>query len=183
MSLLELSLALLALLITPGPTNAVLAVAGAQTGLIAGLRLIPVVLLCYLCTVLPLAMWGAPVLHQMPVLRPVLTGLAALWVARLAITLWMRPVTAGAQSVSARQIALTTLLNPKALIFGLVLMPATPQIASGLAIFTALVPLASAVWVGLGVGLLARFGPWLNRGAAVWLAVLSLLLAAKALAG
>ncbi len=75
MTLMELSLALLALLITPGPTNALLALSGAQNGMRAGLRLIPIVLVCYLCTVLPLALWGAPILHRLPLLRPILPGL------------------------------------------------------------------------------------------------------------
>jgi len=185
MTQIELTLALAALLITPGPTNALLALAGAQSGLAAGLRLIPVVMLCYLCTVLPLSLWGAPVIAQVPVLRPILTGLAALWVARLAFRLWHLPAVSRDQSqpVTATQMAITTALNPKSLIFGLVLIPASPPIPAGLGLFVLLVPLISALWVGLGAGVLSRSGPWLNRGAALWLATLSLLLAAKAFAG
>lgn len=185
MSMMNLSLALLALLITPGPSNALLALAGAQTGLRDGLRLIFVVTLCYLAVVAPLALYGAQLLHGLPVLRPIVTGLAALWVARLALRLWSLPAagTRATASVGPRQIAVTTLLNPKALIFGLVLIPATPKVWAALALFALLVPLASLIWLALGAGLLSRAGPWLNRGAAVWLALLSLGLAAKAFAG
>lgn len=185
MTLLELNLALMALLITPGPTNAVLALAGAQAGLRAALRLIPVVLLCYLCVIVPLVLWGAPMMDHLPLLRPVLTGLAALWVARLAFGLWHLPAvhSAAAQQVTVRQMAVTTLLNPKSLIFGLVLIPAAPAIWPGLIGFAVQVPVVSALWAGLGARVLSRSGPWLNKGAAIWLALLSLLLAAKAFAG
>lgn len=185
MTMINLSLALLALLITPGPSNALLALAGAQRGLRAALHLIPTVLLCYLVVVVPLALFGAHLLHGLPILRPIVTGLAALWVARLALGLWTlpSPTAQSTPSVGTRQIAITTLLNPKALIFGLVLIPASADPWRALAIFAALVPLASVIWLALGAGLLSRAGPWLNRGAAVWLALLSLGLAAKAFAG
>ncbi len=185
MTLMELNLALLALLITPGPTNTLLALAGAQGGLRAGLRLLPVELLAYLCVVAPLALFGAPLLERLPMLRPILTVIAALWVGRLAFGLWHRPSaqSAAAQQVTAMQVAVTTLLNPKCLIFGLVLLPAGPGTLPGQISFAAQVPLIAALWAGLGAGVLSRSGQWLNKGAAIWLAALAVLLAAKAYAG
>ncbi len=185
MTLAELCLALLALLITPGPTNALLALGGAQAGMRAGLRLIPVVVLSYLAVVTPLALWGGQIIDGLPILRPILTGLAALWVARLAFGLWHFPLhpADAAPQVTPRRMAVTTLLNPKSLIFGLVLIPAAPAVWPGLIAFAALVPLVCTLWAGLGAGVLSRAGPWLNKGAAIWLALLSMLLAAKAFAG
>ncbi len=185
MTLIELNLALLALLITPGPTNTLLALAGAQGGFRAGLRLLPVELLAYLCVVVPLVIWGAPVLDRLPILRPVLTGVAALWVARLAFGLWHRPaaLSAAAHPVSAMQVGVTTLLNPKCLLFGLVLIPAGPTALHSLISFAVQVPVIAALWAVLGAGVLSRSGQWLNKGAAIWLALLSVLLAAKAFAG
>ncbi len=186
MTLIELGLALLALLITPGPTNAVLALAGAQGGLRAGLRLIPVALLCYLSVVVPLVLWGGAMMAPRPLVRPILTGLAALWVAWLAFGLWRRGPANGAGGAARfgpRNMAVTTLLNPKSLIIGLVLIPAAPAPGPGLLIFATLVPLVSALWAGLGAGAMVRLGPWLHKGSALWLAALSVLLAAKALAG
>jgi threonine/homoserine/homoserine lactone efflux protein len=184
MTLIQLSLAALALLATPGPTNALLALAGAQSSLRAGLRLIPVVMLCYLAVVAPLLIWGGPLLEKLPLLRPMLTGAAALWVARLAYRLWHLPQTQSAttSAVGARQIAITTLLNPKSLIFGLVLLPSHQPIWASLIAFLCLLPVVSALWVALGAKLFAR-APWLNKGSAVWLAALSVMLAAKAFAG
>ena len=185
MTLIELNLAILALLITPGPTNTLLAVAGAQGGLRSGLRLLPIELLAYLCVVTPLALFGTPLLDRLPLLRPILTAAAALWVAKLAYGLWLRPaaLSANAQKVTPLQVGVTTLLNPKCLIFGLVLLPAGPGPLPGLISFAVQVPLIAALWAGLGAGVLARTGAWLNKGAAVWLALLSVLLAAKVYTG
>jgi threonine/homoserine/homoserine lactone efflux protein len=185
MTLIQLTLAALALLATPGPTNALLALAGAQSGLRLGLRLIPVVLLCYLAVVAPLLLWGGPVLDKLPLLRPILAGAAALWVARLAYRLWnLAPLNDGAAPpVSPSQIAITTLLNPKSLIFGLVLLPSHQPIWASLVAFLCLLPIVSALWIGLGAKLFSRSGQWLNKGSALWLAALSVMLAAKAFAG
>lgn len=184
MTLIQLSLAALALLATPGPTNALLALAGAQSGLRLGLRLIPIVILCYLAVVSPLLLWGGPLLEKLPLLRPILTGMAALWVARLAFRLWHLPQTPSAttSAVDARQIAITTLLNPKSLIFGLVLLPSHQPVWQSLIAFLSLLPMVSALWVALGAKLFER-ALWLNKGSALWLAALSVILAAKALAG
>jgi threonine/homoserine/homoserine lactone efflux protein len=184
MTLFQLSLAVLALLVSPGPTNALLALAGAQSGLRVALRLIPIVMLCYLVVIAPLLLWGGPVLEKLPLLRPILTGAAALWLARLAFGLWHLPQAKNAttSTVSPQQIAITTLLNPKSLIFGLVLLPSHQPIWLSLIAFLCLLPMVSALWVGLGARIFART-PWLNKGSALWLAALSLMLAAKAFAG
>lgn len=179
----DLLLATLALLATPGPTNALLALAAAQRGLGAALPLVAVVLGAYLAVVLPLMLWGAAALQAVPVLQPLVAGVAALWVARLALRLWHLPPPGEdpGPAVTASGLALTTVLNPKALILGLVLLPGTQ--APGLAVLAAAVTAVSVLWVCLGAGLLARLGRGLNRAAALWLAALSLLLAARAMAG
>lgn len=185
MTSLHLAFALLALLATPGPTNSLLALAGARQGLVTALPLIPVEMAAYLAAITPLLLWGAPVVAALPVLKPALAALAALWVARLAIRLWRMPEAAGqsATAVTARSVAVTTLLNPKALVMGLVLMPALQHPVGALAVFALVLPAVSVLWITLGAGLLSRAGRWLNRGSALWLAALSLLLAARAMAG
>ncbi|MCB6177198.1 hypothetical protein LHP98_03540 [Rhodobacter sp. Har01] len=183
MTTAQLFLALIGLLATPGPTNALLALAAAQGGGRRALRLVPVVLAAYAAVVLPLWLWGDQALSALPILRPLVTGLAAIWVAWLAVRLWQLPGAgaAPATTVTARHIAVTTLLNPKALILGLVLLPGSG--ATGLALFALVVPVVSVLWLLLGAGALRRLGPGLNRASAVWLAVLSLTLAARAMAG
>lgn len=152
-------------------------------GLRRALRLIPIVLLCYLAVVMPLMFWGVVLIQHLPLLRPILTFGAAIWVAALAIKLWTltAPTDATATAVSSLHLAITTLLNPKSLIFGLILLPsATPPLA-GLLAFACFVPLVSAIWLAIGARLLTRAGPWLNKASALWLATLALILAAKSL--
>lgn len=185
MNTLHLALAILALLVTPGPTNSLLALAGARRGVLHALPLIPVEMAAYLAVVTPLLIWGAPLVAALPVLKPVLAGLAALWVARLALALWRMPEATGPSPATdtARSVAVTTLLNPKALVMGLVLMPVLQAPATALLVFALVLPPVSLLWITLGAGLLSRAGRWLNRGSALWLAALSLLLAARAMAG
>ncbi len=183
MTLAELTLALIVLLAAPGPTNAVLAVTGAERGFRAALSFVPLVLCAYLAVVVPLALWGGPLIDGLPVVRSLITACAAAWVAWLALRLWQHPaILDPASRVGAVQVGVTTLLNPKALIFGLVLLPEAASPVAGTLLFAGLVPAVSLLWIGLGAGALSRAGRWMSRGAALWMAGLSLLLVAKVLA-
>ena len=184
MTLIELAFALLALLATPGPTNTLLALAGAQA--VRRPLLLPLVeLAAYMTTVVPLSIWGQNWLEATPKLRLILTLTAAVWVAVLAVRLWRHATRAeaqGAPGVTALQVGVTTLLNPKALVFGLVLIPSGPDVVAGLWLFAALVIVVSLAWLWLGARLAGRYQPLVNRGGAVWLGVLAALLLGRVLA-
>lgn len=176
--------AVLALLLAPGPTNTLMGVAGAQGGLRGVLRLLPAELAGYLTTILPLCWLGAEVLARWPGLGLGLKAAAAVWVLLLALRLWgRRGAEAGGTAVSLRQIYLTTMLNPKALIFGLVLLPAPsdPGFAVRLALFGACVWAVACLW-GLAGSLLqaGAAGParlqLVQRAASVWLATIAVTL-------
>lgn len=182
----DLTLAILALLLTPGPTNSLMLLAGAERGLAGAARLIPAELAGYILTVLPLALAGTALLADHPLLRNGLTLAAAVWVAVLAMKLWRMPKTDGAGgSVDARGLFVTTALNPKALIFGLVLLPSPDRLVGNLAIFAALVALVALLWAGVGAVIRAggsrqpRAIFVLRRLASVWLAAISVALIAK----
>jgi threonine/homoserine/homoserine lactone efflux protein len=183
MTLIELAFALLALLATPGPTNTLLALAGAQR--VRRPLMLPLVeLVAYLATVVPLSIWGQYWLEATPMLRLILTLAAAVWVAVLAVRMWRHAAKAeaqGAAGVTALQVGVTTLLNPKALVFGLVLIPAGPDLVAGLWLFAGLVIVVSLAWLWLGAQLAGRFQPLVNRGGAVWLGVLAALLLGRVL--
>lgn len=187
MTFVELGFALFALLATPGPTNTLLAVAGAQA--VRRPMLLPVAeLAAYLATVVPLSIWGQQWLATTPTLRFGLTLAAAIWVAALALRLWRQAAKAAAEGAARAEITpldvgLTTLLNPKALIFGLILIPAGPGLLVGLCLFTGLVVLVSLGWLWLGAQIAGRFRPLVNRGGAVWLGMLSAFLASRVLTG
>ena len=183
MTLIELAFALLALLATPGPTNTLLALAGAQR--VRRPLMLPLVeLAAYLATVVPLSIWGQHWLEATPRLRLILTLAAAVWVAVLAVRLWRHATKAeaqGAAGVTGLQVGVTTLLNPKALVFGLVLIPAGPDLVAGLWLFAGLVIVVSLAWLWLGTQLAGRLQPLVNRGGAVWLGMLAALLLGRVL--
>ena len=186
MSAVELSLAVLLLLLTPGPTNSLMLLAGAERGWTGAMRLVPAELAGYLLSVLPLSLVGAAVLADHAGLQSAVTLAAAVWVAVLAVKLWQPlAVIAGGQSVGARTLFVTTALNPKALIFGLVLLPSPDRLALNLALFTGLVVLVAALWAAAGAAV--RNGGVghpralfvLRRLASVWLAAISVVLIAR----
>ena len=176
MSPAETSLAILVLLVTPGPTNTLLFLAGTERGWGQSLRLIPAELAGYLSGVIPLMLLGTALLARYPALEPAITLLAAAWVAILAVRL-IRPTKAAVADavVSGKLVFVTTLLNPKALIFGLVLLPGLSA-STNLAIFVTQVVEVAAGWAAAGA-LLAKgqagWLPMLRRVAAVWLAVVA----------
>jgi len=184
--------AVLALLLAPGPTNTLMGLAGAQAGLRQVLRLLPAELLGYLTTILPLVYLGDWLFAQWPAAGGALKFAAALWVLFIAVKLWQAPGPGvQASSVTARRIYLTTMLNPKALVFGLVLLPAPqdPGFLFALLLFCLMVSGVALTWgaagrlvrVGQGAGAEARHGGdgssrrlfHLQRLAAVWLAFVS----------
>ena len=178
----EFALALAALLLAPGPTNTLLALAGAEGGWARAARLLPVAGLAYATSVVPLALAGEWVMPAGTTLRDVVTLMAALWVAALAIRLWRIPGRATAAAVSARTLFITTLVNPKGLIIGLVLLPGQASLIQGLVLFTLLLTVASAFWMALGAQLAGEAHmPLLRRLSATWLGVVALWLGSAAL--
>lgn len=178
MTVTELAFALLALLLSPGPTNALLAMSGAQGA--RGLALPLLVLGAYLATVLPLTFWGGVWLNSLPQVKTGLTLCAAFWVAALALRLWRTDGFSLTATVTPWQLALTTLLNPKALVIGLVLLPKVPA-PLGLSLFAVIVLLVSTLWLRLGASLPSGARPMVNRGGALWLGALAALLLGRVL--
>ena len=153
MSVLAFVTAVLALLLAPGPTNTLMGIAGAQHGLRWVLRLLPAELLGYLTTILPLAVLGTGLFARFPAFGTGLKIAAALWVLFLALKLWRAPAAAAAGiDIGLRRVYMTTALNPKALIFGLVLLP-PPQDADFLPcllLFCLMVAGVALIWGGAG---------------------------------
>ncbi len=181
MTLTAFLAAVLGLLLAPGPTNTLMGIAGAQRGLGHVARLLPAELAGYLTAILPLALLGGQVIDRFPAFALGLKMAAAVWIMILAVNLWRVGAGGGWDGgVDARRIYVTTVLNPKALIFGLVLLPA-PQdaaFAGRLALFCAMVAGVALIWGGLGRLTQAKGGGpqrqlGLQRIASVWLAFVS----------
>jgi threonine/homoserine/homoserine lactone efflux protein len=194
LSLSAFALAVLLLLLTPGPTNTLLAVSGAARGLKASLPLIGAELGGYLTTILPLVFLAAPLLTDQPVAAVVIKLTSTLWVLLLAARLWTRPPSATEPgAVTAFAVYCTTMLNPKALIIGLALMPPA-SLASAeelvrpfpyLAVFSVTVVCVATCWLSAGAAILRRVAttsPLLfGRVAASFLVVFAISLAGRAI--
>jgi len=180
LSLTAYLLATIALLAAPGPSNTLAGVAGAQGGLRRVTLLLPALVAGYLCAVLPLAWAGANLSRAWPALMPALRLVAAAWVLWLAVGLWRTgPASARAGSVSAARLWLTTLLNPKALVVALALLPppADPRFEPRLAVFAAISAAVAFGWGAIGAATRRGEGSvrlvWLQRIAAIWLVAVS----------
>lgn len=189
---LTFTLAVLALLATPGPTNTLLATAGAQNGWRQALRLIPAEVTGYLTTILTLLLLLGPAVAAKPNLSVALNLAAGLWLAYSAVRLWREAgsgFTERPAPIAATRIFITTLLNPKALIFALVIFPPAPAgaIAAASLGFAGMVVLVALAWISFGAAIVRGGGGMLtpraiSRIGAVALAGFAALISGSAIA-
>jgi threonine/homoserine/homoserine lactone efflux protein len=158
MQMPEFIAAILVLLATPGPTNTLLSLAAFWRGTLRAAPLLGAEAAGYLTVVVPIATLAAPFFASYPAALPALKLGAALWVLVLAARLWRNAHSnSAAGAVTAAQVYATTVLNPKAPVIALVIMPHGPlfQILPWLALFAMLTVTAGACWITAG-GLLKR---------------------------
>lgn len=190
--LLPFVLAVLALLATPGPTNTLMAAAGAQRGVVRSLPLLAGELGGYgMAITLWIELVGAAAAGQ--ALVPVIAKLIA--AAFLAWSAWKLWANAGHADLAQRGITFnrvfaTTLLNPKALVFAFAVFPHVGFVARlpYLGVFAALVVATAVAWMTLGAvaarssaGLLTS--SLIERITAVALAVFATMLAVQTVQG
>lgn len=185
MSLTLFALAVLALLVSPGPTNTLLFVSGAGAGLRPSLRLIPAELVGYLTVIIPLALFGRPYLAAHPQLEQAVAIAASLWVLYLAVSLWRASRVQDARAIGFRRVLVTTMLNPKALVIALVLLPPPGKAADlvpPLSVFAVMVLFVAAGWIaaGAGIGRATGKGDLLRRVAACYLLFVAAMVFSKA---
>ena len=177
----EFTLALSVLLLTPGPTNTLMALAGAERGWLGALRLWPIEAAAYALVTIPLAIGGTGIADEHGEMRLALSLLAAAWVSYLAVKMWRLPdrKVMGPEQNGALKLFVTTLGNPKGLIIGLVLLPSQAQLSMAVAVFMAVLLAVSAIWAGLGslAGGGLTVSPAIRKGCAVWLGLLAVWLA------
>lgn len=115
------------ILLTPGPTNTLLASSGLQLGARKSLKLIPAEMLGYFISI---TIWGSLVgemAKAMMGLISVLKLISAIYIIFLAIKLWKSAdseVVLNKPIVTVKELLVTTLLNPKALLFASGVFPA-----------------------------------------------------------
>ena len=187
---LPFALAILLLLATPGPTNTLLWLSGAAVGMRRSLPLLLGEIGGYLTVIVPVTVLAAPPISAHPEIGLLLKLAAACWILFMAHALWtMKAHSASERPISPGLVFLTTLLNPKALIIALVIMPQVGPVAMlpWLLGFAALTLGAGSLWIAAGT-LMARLprrpvGPRLPRRiAAACLVAFSFGIAGSALA-
>lgn len=140
---------MLALLVVPGPTNTLLAGAGATRGVRRSLTLLIGELAGYNIAIVALRQTLGAVTDGTG--GALLKSAVAAYLVFLAIRLWQAPLDGATSGFTLRRVFVTTLLNPKGLIFALFIFPAPPTpIAPYVAAFSAMVAAVGATWVVAG---------------------------------
>lgn len=118
-------LASLALLTAPGPTNTLLAASGAAAGFVRSLPLLLAEQCGYWISITVLAIVLGPAVSSSPSAAMALKLLCAAWLIWSAWRLWREgnDEMLRSQPVKLSRVFVTTLLNPKAIVFALVILP------------------------------------------------------------
>jgi|SRR5579862_751898 len=150
-SIVGFALGLLAILVVPGPTNTLLATSGATVGLARSLPLLLCELIGYETAVAMIRLLLVPVLARMPSGVRLMHALAAAYLVALAVGLWRWRLARATRAVRPHHVLITTLLNPKALLIALVLIPlSTAADARYWVVLTLLIPLVGSGWIAFG---------------------------------
>lgn len=159
------------ILLTPGPTNTLLASSGIQSGIRQSLRLIPAEALGYLVAI---STWGliiGTVSKKFPMIPVILKLFSAVYICYLAQKLWR---TAAVEDdllqplIRPSELFLATLLNPKGLLFATAIFPVyvwqstTAYTAHMLTFLLLIIPIAF-FWIVIGSVLASNKISWLNQ--------------------
>jgi threonine/homoserine/homoserine lactone efflux protein len=149
------ALTVLLILGTPGPTNTLLATAGGTAGFRRALPLVPAEAAGYLISILTIGLALGPFIASAPAVAMGLRLAVGAYLAWLAVKLWRQgAVDLSAVPVTPRQVFVTTLLNPKALVFALGVIPfGTPGWWPYLLGFLGLLAGVALSWIAIGAAL------------------------------
>ena len=159
------------ILLTPGPTNTLLASSGIQVGIRKSLRLIPAEAFGYLISI---TAWGfliGKVSVHLPLLPTIVKLFSSSYIIYLAIKLWRTAdaeVSFNQPSIRARELFLATLLNPKALLFASAISPTIAwtkldYYLSHMSLFLVLIVPIAFFWTFIGSILASNKIRWLNQ--------------------
>ena len=114
----------------------------------------------YLIAVAAIRIVLGPVIHAYPLVGIGLKIAVVIYLGWVAVRLWRHnEALTGAQTVGVRSVFITTLLNPKALIFALSIIPAEhPALAWFIVAFAVAVPSVGFAWILVGRAIGAASG-------------------------
>lgn len=181
------------LLAVPGPTNTVLAAAGAATGFARSAKLLLAAVGGYLAAIGFYSLVLGPTVAGSPTFAAALKLVASAYLVLCAARLWRDADAESASAspvVSPGRVFMVTLLNPKALIFAFVIFPSgtLQAIVLHAAIFAPLAVVTGSGWIAFGRFLAKSAGrfatpAWISRLAAVTLGIFATVIATSAIAG
>ena len=159
------------ILLTPGPTNTLLASSGIQVGLRKSLLLIPAEAIGYIIAISAWGMLIGKVSTTVPLLTTFLKLLSAGYIVFLAVKLWRtadQKVALNQPTIRPRELLCATLLNPKALLFASAIFPAvawnSQQIyMAHMGTFVALILPIALFWISVGAALATNKVKWLSQ--------------------
>ena len=159
------------ILLTPGPTNTLLASSGIQVGLRKSLLLIPAEAIGYIIAISAWGMLIGKVSTTRPLLPTFLKLLSAGYIVFLAVKLWRtadQKVALNQPTIRPRELLCATLLNPKALLFASAIFPAvawnSQQIyMAHMGTFVALILPIALFWISVGAALATNKVKWLSQ--------------------
>lgn len=150
-------LTVLVILGTPGPTNTLLATSGAAVGWRRSLVLLPAEGAGYLISILFLGLVLGPMVAASPSIAMALRLMVGAYLFLLSFRLWRRGTVLAderAAMVRPAQVFVTTLLNPKAIIFALGVVPfGSPHVAFYLLGFLVMAAAVGFSWVVVGTAM------------------------------
>lgn len=175
--------ATLSLLATPGPTNTLLATSGAGVGAYRSVHLLMAELSGYLLAIVLLRCILGPFIAAVPVFGVGLGIAVAIYLIYLAGMLWRHGARqmGDAAPVTSSRVFVTTLLNPKAIVFAFAILPSEIgliELLPWLAAHAAQIVTVGAGWILLGTSLRHGLGGMVGsaigyRLSAIALAVLA----------
>lgn len=159
------------ILLTPGPTNTLLASAGIQAGVKQSLKLIPAEVMGYLIAITSWGILLESVSHFIPWLPPVLKLISATFILYLAFKLWTtstNDIKLDNPLITPKALFVATLLNPKALLFASAIFPhAAWEVLHvyfvHIAVFLSLITPIAFLWIAFGTVLISNKVTWLNQ--------------------
>jgi threonine/homoserine/homoserine lactone efflux protein len=157
----EFILAVLVILATPGPTNTVMATAGASNREQGPWLFVAGELVGYFTIVLLARLLLLPLIAAWPPLELILKLAVVSYLLYAAVRLWRTGVKIdeNERKIGPLLVFTTTLLNPKGLIFALSIIPKEhPMLWAFFAGFAALIVVVGSLWFLFGKGLAALSG-------------------------
>lgn len=159
------------ILLTPGPTNTLLASAGIQAGVKQSLKLIPAEVMGYLIAITSWGILLESVSHFIPWLPPVLKLISTTFILYLAFKLWTtstNDIKLDNPLITPKALFIATLLNPKALLFASAIFPhAAWEVFHvyfiHIAVFLSLITPIAFLWIAFGTVLISNKVTWLNQ--------------------